>query len=384
MTGPIRVLPSTGSERHERRDGQPEVLAFGPWASFAISSSDPAALEWLLEFFGPALTPADSPPDWSLRVEPSREARERWRDTRPAQPEERVCFAFDSGPIRLPCWEAVGGFVIDDDERSCVIHVRDREIAFTGEPGTRRWRFSVLLVLQELVAAAMRSDHLQLHAAAAECDGRALVLAGPKEAGKTTILLRLLRAGGWALMGNDRAFASEVDGEGVVHAMPLAVNLREDTANLFPELRLRPRRLTRPYLHTVAELETARGPAASVGKRSDALTPAQVADSLAVPRSATGAIAAFVFPDVNGDDDGWALDALRPAEVRDLLASNRWGLTNPPTVFSELAAKEAFDGEEVAQRLATAVPGFRLRLGRGSMHDAGLERALRELAVHNG
>lgn len=356
-------------------------LRFATGPVFDFGGSDPAALGWLCEFFGPALVPAEAEPGWTLLLEPSAQERERVLATRPSDPDRPVCLAFDAFPVRLATWELGGALVIDDEERGCVIVVRGRELTFIGSPEVRRWRFSFLLVLQELIAAGMRSDHLQIHAATVERNGVGLVIAGPKMAGKTTTMMRLLRAGGWALMGNDRAFARAGDSGAFVHAVPLGINLREDTVEMYPDLRLRPRRLTRPYLHTTAELEAARGPAPSVGKRSDALTPAQFTDSLGAERAGSAPVGAFVFSAVRDDVEHFDLERLGATETEGLLEANVWGTGNPPTLFSELAGTREPEVGRLATDLAGAVTGYRLGLGRGAIGDDGLAEALAELTT---
>lgn len=376
----MRVGDSVGDGGTRSAPEESGTFAFGR-TTIALGGSDRAAIAWLLEFFGPALRPTGGQADWSLRLEPSPQALREWRSTRPSDATSEICFVFDSSPVQLPVWKAGETVVIDDCERGCVILVEGRTLTFIGDTNARRWRFAVVLTLQELMASVMRETDLQLHAGAVETGGSALVIAGSKAAGKTTVLIRLLSHGGWSLMSNDRVFVTESGGAGAVQAMPVAVNLRDDTVAMHPELRLRPRRLTRPYLHSVAELEAASGPAESVGKRSNALTPAQLADSLGIQRTGQAGAAAFVFPEVCDDISRWVLDRLPSEETATLLEANLHGIDDPPTWFSELAGAAESPPKGLADRLAATAPGLRLRLGRGSLSDDGLEVRLRSLAL---
>jgi len=67
--------------------------------------------------------------------------------------------------------------------------------------------------------------------------GRAILLMGPKMAGKTTTLLSLLRSGDAGLMANDKLFVRCRDRElPMVRSLPVAAGLRTTTLALFPEL----------------------------------------------------------------------------------------------------------------------------------------------------
>ena len=68
-------------------------------------------------------------------------------------------------------------------------------------------------VVRELVTAGALADgsRVELHASALAHDGRIIVLAGPKEAGKTTLMARLASVGKFAIAGNDRLLVTAID-----------------------------------------------------------------------------------------------------------------------------------------------------------------------------
>jgi hypothetical protein len=67
--------------------------------------------------------------------------------------------------------------------------------------------------------------------------GGAVLLMGPKRAGKTTTLLRLLRAGAAGLVANDKVFVRAAPGiRPELRSLPVSIGVRADTLGLFPEL----------------------------------------------------------------------------------------------------------------------------------------------------
>jgi hypothetical protein len=102
-------------------------------------------------------------------------------------------------------------------------------------------------VLEDLMAMGL-TGHLRrrglflIHAFAAACHGRALLLVGDIGSGKTTTGISLLRAG-WKLLSNDSPILTMADGVTAV-AYPGLLSVHADTVQRFPELNSRttPRR----------------------------------------------------------------------------------------------------------------------------------------------
>ncbi|MDQ3983050.1 MAG: hypothetical protein M3271_10270 [Actinomycetota bacterium] len=88
------------------------------------------------------------------------------------------------------------------------------------------WVFGVVLRNNLTIAAvaAARSTMIPLHASVAERDGMVLVLSGPPEAGKTTLLLELLGRG-WNYVSDDLAPIRRADGDAV--AFPKSLQVRD-------------------------------------------------------------------------------------------------------------------------------------------------------------
>lgn len=375
-TGSVLSLPAARSASR--------ALAFGPGPSFSLASNDPPAIDWLTEFFGPALTPAEGAADWRLTVSSSAGDHAALRTRRPADAEPRPCFALDQRLISMAAWSDGEQLMVADEKRSCMLRALPPAIEIVGDPGSRRWRFTLVLILYELVATRFSRGHLELHAAAVEASDRAIVLIGPKLAGKTTLSLHLLRSGRWRAIANDRVFAGEEAGTLTARGVPTPVKIRPTTLADFPELHRGLPWIERPYLYSVAELEEQTGAVAPAGEEL-LLAPAQVAHRLGVEPMASAPIAALLFPQVRVDAEGWALERLRPEEVSaEILANLYAGVSRraASTLFADLDGGRSLPSGGLAAELAESLPGYRIVLGRGAYDDPDLaERLLERLAL---
>ena len=360
------------------------TLAFGPGPSFSLGSNDPGVIDWLTEFFGPALTAAEGAVDWQLTLSSAAGDHAALCARRPADAELRPCFALDQRLISLPTWSDREHLLVADDPRSCIVRARPRTITIAGDPGSRRWRFTLVFILYELVATRFSRTHLELHAAAVEVAGRAIVLIGPKLAGKTTLALQLLRSGRWRAIANDRVFAGEEGGALTARGVPTPVKIRPTTLAGFPELHQGLPWIERPFLYSVAELEKQDG--TFTPSREDLpLTPAQLAHRLGVEPLASAPFGALLFPQVRVGASGWALERLRPEEVAAEIKANLWaGATRrtASTVFADLDGGRSLPPNSLAPELAESLPGYRFVLGRGAYDDPDFaERLLERLAL---
>jgi hypothetical protein len=363
------------------------TLAYGS-VTIALSSGEAAAAAWLVEVLRPCFAPGEgaaSPlADWHVRVSSSGDAYADWRARSRPEAAPRACFALDQEVLALPAWPTDEGVVVADVERSCFLRVGPGRVDLIGDPGTRRWRFTAMWVCHEIAATRLRRTQLDVHAASVEAAGRAILIVGPKGAGKTTLALHLLRSGPWRMMANDRAFVGRDGGTIVVRGMPTAVKVRPPTLAEFPELRRGLPPVERPYLHTLDELAAAKAGAASPEVVEFALSPAQLAHQLGVERCGAAPLGAIVFPDVRADMAGWRAERLTSDEVGRRLFANLYGgafAGRGATVFEAVDGGRSAPSPALADALARAVPGYRLGLGRGVYAEPGFAGRLREVLL---
>jgi hypothetical protein len=332
-----------------------------------VTSTDPADADWLAEVLWPGFTSTSQTGSWQVSLSSQADAYADLCRRRPPHAEARVCFALDTFLVSLPAWnEGTHAVTLADDTRACFLIVAPSRVDLIGDPATRRWRFTAMTVCQEIVAAELRPTDLDVHAAAVEVDGRALLIVGPKGAGKTTLSLHLLRSGRCRSIANDRVIASA--GETcAIHGVPTAVRLRPATLAEFPELLRKMPYIERPYLHTLAELaQTASGDERPASVEL-ALSPPQLMRQLNVEAVGSAPLAAVVFPKIRPDVDGWLVEPVSADEVSHGIWANLYGSAHgrrAATVFEEASGRARTPARNVADALARSVPGYRLLLGR--------------------
>ncbi|GAA2693036.1 MULTISPECIES: hypothetical protein [Actinosynnema] len=114
------------------------------------------------------------------------------------------------------------------------VAVRDREIdLFLHSATDHPHRYPIRLVREAVLRTLEDDGGVLFHAAGIDVGGSAVMIAGPRAAGKTTTAAALLRLPRAALLSNDRL----VHHHGHVLAVPLPVPAARGTIEAFPELR---------------------------------------------------------------------------------------------------------------------------------------------------
>lgn len=344
-------------------------LSSGPARIGLLADDDPAAV-WLCEFLAPWFAPSA---DDAIEVLLSSSADDyaRFVLDRPSDAVGRRCFRLDREIVSLPAWPEAEGVAVADGERSCGFVVAPDRIALFGEPTTRRWRFTLQWIFHEIAATALRRSAVDLHAAAVEVDGEAVVFIGPKGAGKTTLSFHCLRSGRCRWIANDRAFAIPGEGAPTIRGMPNVVKIAPATAAAFPELTRGLRALERPYLHTVVEALDSRAAARGI-ESGFALSPPQLAHQLGVEAVAAAPIGALVFPEIREDVAGIAVEPVDAIEAAETIWRNLYGKCSASagaTLFDEIGGGETVADRAAVDALARAAPRRRVRLGRHAYDD---------------
>lgn len=338
-------------------------------------------LAWLAEFLGPHFAGAPSG-DHTARVRLIEDAR-GWEAARALGPAggDAAVFALDSELVSLPCWRGAPRRFFDAGRAAFYDVTAGADVTILSASGNHRARPALMRVVRELATNhAQRRGGLLLHAAALAVGEAGLVVAGPKEAGKTTLLIHALHAGGARYVANDRVLV-EPGANPRAHGVPAIVKLRRGTLDLFPAVAARlatTRFETRLTLAEAAAADAAAGPAsgvapdtaagaASAGSRS--ITPAQLCRLLDRPAQAECPVSVVVFPRQTDRPGGAEVRPLAPAEVAARLRGALFGVPTgrpvsdvftlpadpPPPAPALLAAG--------CDALAAAVRGVECRLG---------------------
>jgi hypothetical protein len=220
-------------------------------------------------------------------------------------------------------------------------------------------RIALMRVVREIAMdRVVATGGVLIHGAAAQADGRVIVVSGPKQRGKTTLLLSLLTQTNAAYVSNDRCVLRMGDGRASIRGLPTIVSLTRNGLAIFPSFRER-------LFAARPDLAVGDGPSVGFG-------PHQLVQLLRSPRGSSGPAAAFLFPRVTANAERLALHRLSEA---DALACFREGLfrARHPTVLGHVFVSDTH-GWRTAQETAEAagrwvaanLPCFVVELGGGA------------------
>lgn len=338
-----------------------------------VSTEADAHLQWLCDCLEPHFrSSAPDHGDWRVAssVDPDR-FRELMERGAHAGRETVPFFALDSRIVALPRWNA-------DDPQETLAFDEEFDVLFTVRRGLREvdvlareprpWRRVALLrVVRELAMEdATHANGVLLHAAAFERDGVTYVIAGPKNAGKTTLLIHALTSAPSRFIANDRALLIRSTEGYAVRGMPTLVNVRARTRRFFAGLF--DAQGFGPDSACLTREERQFESRSVVDGSGEALTlnPRQFVDALQTTSSIGSRLGAILFPVVSATAEGVKVDELPPSAAREALVSAllpTLARCGRPTVFGGAPADASTERTFLSDVAAQRIPLLRCALG---------------------
>lgn len=347
-----------------------EQRSFGYGATtVCVTSRDGCTLAWLEEFLCPPFERRGaSASDARVSFDVSEERYGSLASDQARGPAREVpCFALDTRIVRLPARVEPGLTTAFDAQLGCFYAVSPDAVEVVARPGSEGRRTGLMRVLREIATQGFRrgARALELHAAALELGERGALLAGPKHAGKTTLLVHALAgAGGRArLVANDRVFVS-LGEPPVVHGVPTIVSVRPDTLEMLPRLLEHlpdAPRLSRFATSELAAALAAHGP--HPGGRRLRLSPRQLCRGLGVEAAGSAPLSVGLFCEVAPEASGFEIARLDETAARDALSACRYGARAEGGRETVFARAPAPDEDDLAGELAARIPFFSCRAG---------------------
>jgi hypothetical protein len=129
-------------------------------------------------------------------------------------------------------WIDFGGRVLVH----CDVRSRSVSVSANEDEYRQLWLLSRPLFTVPLIELLRREDLYNVHAAGVASGGRSVLFAGSTGSGKSTLAVALTRAG-FDLLGDDMVFLQEDNGGLTARAFPDEVDVTDETASWFDELR---------------------------------------------------------------------------------------------------------------------------------------------------
>lgn len=287
----------------------------------AVSSTLAAPLQWLEEFFGPYAAPAPgvaATHEICLRIDPERHDALRGAGHRG---ERRIDgFALDGDFAELTFLADAPDARLLHDERSdafVMIGADGRDVQIVARADHGRVRVLLMRVVRELaMLASLERGDVLVHAAAAVHGGRAVLIAGQKRAGKTTMLVSLLSTRGAQYLSNDRVLVNLSSSPPMAYGLPTIARVRADALDHLPRLRSPPR--GRYYL-TAREFDQGSSLIRPTTRPDHSMSPSQLCRWLDVEAAPAAPVGLVVFVRVDPSVERFALRRLDHAEATDHL-----------------------------------------------------------------
>lgn len=352
-----------------------------------VQSDDAEDTEWLAEFLCPFFSRRDSAAGQAaacrVRLMGDPPVFHRWKQrlgsaaTRPSR-----AFLLDTGPVEFATFSEGGGLVAHDDffdvffrwspgpgPRAVDIVDDYRGDAAAGSR-PRQARMPLMRAVREwAMHHSLRRGRIFLHAAAVARNGKAVLFAGPKKAGKTSLLIAALGThADTGCLAHDRVMVVGGGSGLTVRGMPSIVSVRPGSLEFLPGVE--PRLLASACGHTSRSLEATTPVTFADGRY--ALSPPQLCHVVDARPVAEAGLAAIVFPRVRSEEATLAVRPLSTQEAAERLTEVVFGIAaaGEPSAMFDVAESDTYPDLESllanAVRLANDVPCLEVGLGRSA------------------
>lgn len=343
-------------------------------------------IEWLTEFLLPWFDLTDTTPDVEVLVRHDPALLEQLLAC-PLAPQRVAAFMMDTRRIDFARRDVAGEQLAFYDDQNRIFFLRSgRKVQLVHGDRPGNLRSSIMRVVREVaMGSAQSSGSRFLHASACAVDGKAIVISGPRGAGKTSLLSYLLSNSSAGFLANDRLLFDANPGARRFRGMPTIVSVRAGTLGLFPGMlqAIEAQRYTTRLTMDEARRSRASSPLPTRNGRWG-LSPRQFCSLLdcSPRREARGAI--LLFPRQTGGAGGISYRPLSAQETRDRLQHCLFGHIGPDRLSEAFTFMpnagvrgSAIDDETLFEELANSFAGFECALGNHAYEDArGAEQLL--------
>jgi hypothetical protein len=292
-----------------------------------IHSSVLAPLKWLEEFMSPSFAEPGRQSRKAIRLIVDDRVYAQMQRMVPPAPQTWVdCFTKDGAFEQFAALrEEQNGEVLYSTQEECfLLPERDKErIDLLARSDSWTTRRCLMRLVRELATIqALHQGDLFLHGAAVECRGGAIIVAGAKRSGKTTMLMNALRQGSARYLSNDRVFIQRTEAVLLARGMPTIVRVRPDSLAHLPGLK--PPTWDYPYRYYLTRSESEQRSALlqPAYQEPPAMSPPQFCRWLGVEMATQAPLRAIVFPRIDPTVPKYSLQAMRPTDAEPLLAAN--------------------------------------------------------------
>lgn len=348
-------------------------------AGFLARSEDSADIEWLESFFHPAFEMAARPEAQSFTLEQNPDALNHARPLESPDAERVAAFVLDTDVEELPSRRTSHGGLTAYDAFFEVAYHREQDIRICDAGptrGVRRGRGAWMRAIREAAMDYVWTHGASvLHASAFALGNRAVLVAGDKEAGKTSLLCAvLLQKDEAAFLSNDRVVLQRGPMRTRVRPLPSIVSIRHGSARSVPSLRSALSSATENYLG--APVSAAEEPERWI------LSPRQFSSLLGCEMKCEAVVGCCLFPVIDPSETSFQLRTLDGAERSHrisecVFAKNHLGCRSE--LFHRDGEAAFPSARELRQRVLNdlnAIPCYELKMGPSLYQTGEMQRLI--------
>jgi len=336
-----------------------------------VRSDDPSDISWLMDFFVGAVDSGLEPKNISelQKITLTRDQAST-RDARFQAGKSRqttLAFVLDSEIQYLPSWMLGDGTLCAYSDFYDLLFTKRDDIrifdaSMPGQAG-RRARGGLMRAIREpAMDHIWRSGDSILHGAGVVVEGQAVLIAGNKRSGKTSLLSAVLsQLSDSTFLANDRIALKQCGSNLIARAIPTIISLRRGSLDVVPGLAARAASLDCD--HAGAPL-----PSGTAQERL-AMTTRQFVSMLGTSVCSTAPVKSIVFPFVDPGQGTFSLRRLDRNEAREHIQNAAFARSHLGVRSEFFACRESGvfpDSETMLARLDQATENihcFELRMG---------------------
>lgn len=284
-------------------------------------------------------------------------------------------FILDKKIVKLILWQSSRNCQILFDEECNVFYLisyEKKEVSVLAHhTKSIGFRTALMRVIAEYAMNYSRThDGCFIHSAAFSYDGKGIIIAGPKNSGKTSLLIYFLQNLPSQFISNDRVLVCFNEGTPIIYGMPTVITVSENTLQMFPQLKIN---FARYYFHhrdTIDEtLQRKRNPY-ELGYKEFTFSTGQFCKLLEVKSSSGSKLSAILFPCISKKGDFIFLEKLPKVVVLERLKEARFAkdIMESQSFFhlndnNHSSLRGVLSYEDLVCKLAHRIPCFDCYLG---------------------
>lgn len=377
------------------RHGEETVLGY---LGFTVKVNVPDSMDmvWLREFLCPQFETVDADRyhcEVSFHVDDGK--YDALLQQNPASQEECPGYILDTRIERFLVWQTRPALEIFLDPQFRVFYSTstDRKKVEILAHSSRSLdaRTTLMRVIREYATHyARRCEGFFLHAAAFSVQGKGVLVAGHKNAGKTSTLIHFLQKTGSDYISNDRVFVRMDVDPPMIQGMPTILTLSDETLKMFPLLNQGFSK--RPYHHRWSMDEVGEQDEAFRGSQGDhTVSPCQFCHLMEVSSIPGAGLSAIVFPRIQKGEKGIALQPLNSDEISERLGEARLGRIHQGarSIFDldgrgQAVAEEQIGDDTLLECVSREVKGFECLIGWQAFADEDPSALIQKVGLGRG